>query len=211
MHRRSPTTDRKATTLIEVLLVLALLVMLAAMTWPALDRPMADQRLRKAADRVRTAWVRARIDAMSTGRTYVFRCTFESDEYTVESQAGVESVETITSSNQGQFDDSTAVATAEPLSTRTRKLPKDIRFVEGEVTEDTRATAVETLTENTTADAGQCSDPILFFPDGTTSTATLVLESKYERRIELSLRGLTGVTTVGDTYPAEDSTGAIQQ
>jgi len=64
MHRRSPTTDRKATTLIEVLLVLALLVMLAAMTWPALDRPMADQRLRKAADRVRTAWVRARIDAM---------------------------------------------------------------------------------------------------------------------------------------------------
>ncbi len=203
MHQRTPKTDRKAMTLIEVLLVLAVFVMLASMTWPALDRPMTDQRLRKAADKVRTAWARARIDAMSTGQTFVFRCTFDSDEYTVESQAGPESVESITSSTPGQFDDTIEIST-EPLSSKTRQLPKDIRFVDGEVDVDTRATILTDSDDYTSTDSEQCVDPILFFPDGTTSTAALILESQYERRIELSLRGLTGVVTVGDTYPAED-------
>ena len=106
MHSGSPRTDRRAVTLIEVLLVLALLVVLASMTWPALDRPMANQRLRKAADRVRTAWTRARIDAMSTGQTILFQCTLESDQYTIQSQAGPESVEFISSSTDGQFNES---------------------------------------------------------------------------------------------------------
>ena len=209
MHQRSRHVDRKAITLIEVLLVLAVLVMLAAVTWPAMDRPMTDQRLRKAADRVRTAWAKARVDAMSSGNTFVFRCTLESDEFTIESQAGPESVGSMTSSTPGQFDE-TVAETTEPLSSKTRQLPRDIRFVDGEVNFDTRATILLSATEDASDDAvGECLDPILFFPDGTTSTATLILESKHERRIELSIRGLTGVITVGSTYPAEDL-GVIQ-
>lgn len=211
MHQRALKTDRRAITLIEVLLVLAVLVMLAAMTWPAMDRPMADQRLRKAADKVRTAWARARIGAMSTGQTFLFRCTFDSDEYTVESQVGPESVAFITSSTEGRFNE-TASDSTEPLSTKTRKLPEDVRFVDGQVAFDTRATILTSAASQTSTDsAGPCLDPILFFPDGTTSTATLILENKYQRRIELSLRGLTGVITVGDTYPAEDSLRATEQ
>ena len=210
MHQRSPQAERKAITLIEVLLVLALLVMLAAMTWPAMDRPMAEQRLRKGADKVRTAWARARVSAMSTGQTFVFQCTIDSDEYTVESQAGPESVAAMTSSNQGQFDD-TVVESTEPLTSKTRRLPVNIRFVDGQVDFDTRATILEDATEETSGNAtGDCVGPVLFFPDGTTSTATVILENKYQRRIELSLRGLTGVTTVGNTYPAEDSLHAPQ-
>lgn len=205
MHHRASQVDRRAITLIEVLLVLALLVMLAAMTWPTLDRPMADQRLRKGADKVRTSWAKARVDAMSTGETLVFRCTLESDEYTVESQAGPESVGSMASSTVGQFDE-TGVASTEPTSSKTRKLPQDVRFVDGEVAFDTRATILEESTEATSGDLTEnCLEPIMFFPDGTTSTATLILENKYERRIELSLRGLTGVITIGETYPAEDS------
>lgn len=210
MYPRSSQLDRKAFTLIEMLLVLALLVMLAAMTWPAMDRPMANQRLRKAADKVRTAWVKARVDAMSTGQTLVFRCTLDSDEYTLESQTGPESVDFMTSSNEGQFGDTTEIST-EPLSSKTRHLLKDIRFVDGEVTFDTRATILADSTGETSTDAaGLGLDPILFFPDGTTSTAKLILENQHQRRIELSLRGLTGVITVGDTYPAEDSINALQ-
>jgi Tfp pilus assembly protein FimT len=213
MHHTSPTLHRKAITLIEVLLVLALLAMLAAMTWPALDRPMANQRLRKAADKVRTTWVKARVNAMSTGQTLVFRCTLESDEYTMEAQAGPESVDSMTSSNEGQFDDTgnSATTQTEPLSSKTHRLLEDIRFVDGEVTFDTRATILgdSTLgdsTLDTSTDSSSLGvDPILFFPDGTTSTAKLVLENQHQRRVELSLRGLTGVITVGDTYPAEDS------
>ena len=204
MHHRSLQVDHKGITLIEVLLVLAVLVMLAAMTWPAMDRPMTDQRLRKAADKVRTAWAKARVDAMSSGETFVFRCSLESDEFTIESQAGPESVSSMSSSSVGQFDEG-AVESTEPLSSRTRKLPRDVRFVDGEVDYDTRAAILSDSTEDASRDtAGGCMDPILFFPDGTTSTATLILESKYQRRIEVSVRGLTGMIAVGSTYPAED-------
>lgn len=210
MYRQSHQVHRKAVTLIEVLLVLTVLAMLAAVAYPALDRPMADQRLRKAADKVRTAWAKARVDAMSSGETFVFRCTLDADEYTIEAQAGPESVSSMTSSNAGQFDD-TSVETTEPLSSKTRKLPRDVRFVDGEVEFDTRATILADSADETGGDlTGDCLEPILFYPDGTTSTATLTLESKYERRIELSVRGLTGVITVGDTYPAEDSIHAVQ-
>ena len=41
------------------------------------------------------------------------------------------------------------------------------------------------------------SDPILFYPDGTTSTSRLRLHNEYGRWMELSIRGLTGVVTVG--------------
>lgn len=208
MPQRPSQVDRKAITLIEVLLVLTLLVVLAAMTWPAMDRPMADQRLRKGADRVRTSWAKARVDAMTSGQTYVFRCTLDSDEYTIESQDGPESVSSMTSSTMGEFDE-TATDLTEPVSKRSRKLPQDVRFVDGEVAFDTRATILEESLEATDADRSDtCLETILFFPDGTTSTATLVLENKYQRRVELSLRGLTGVITVGDTYVAEDSLSA---
>ncbi len=211
MHQRLPKHDRRAITLIEVLLVLALLVTLAAITWPALDRPMANQRLRKAADTVRVAWAKARIRAMSTGQTLVFRCTLDSDEYTIESQPGPESVESMSSSNDGQFDETVSDSTTltDPLSSKTHQLPENIRFVDGEVTFDTRATILGEASEET-ANSGLGVDPILFFPDGTTTTATLTLENQYERRIELSLRGLTGVISVGDTYPAEDASRATQ-
>ncbi len=201
----SPRANRKAITLIEVLLVLALLVVLAAMTWPAMDRPMANQRLRKAADKVRTAWAKARIEAMSTGQTIVFRCTLDSEDYSIEAQAGPESVSFISSSTQGEFAETSSQST-ESISTTNRQLPEDVTFVDGEVAFDTRATILTDGSLGTDSDSDSLGlDPILFFPDGTTSTATLVLENQYQRRIELSLRGLTGVITVSDTYSAEDT------
>jgi Tfp pilus assembly protein FimT len=41
------------------------------------------------------------------------------------------------------------------------------------------------------------SDPLWFNPDGTTSTARLVLKNTYNFTVEISLRGFTGVATVG--------------
>jgi hypothetical protein len=54
------------------------------------------------------------------------------------------------------------------------------------------------------ADGTVWSEPILFYPDGTASDATVVLENEYRRRIELTLRGLTGVATVGELYETEE-------
>ncbi|HID77774.1 MAG TPA: hypothetical protein EYP56_17480, partial [Planctomycetaceae bacterium] len=86
----SSTRRRAGLTLVEVMLVLALVVFMAAIIWPALERPMAAQRLREAGDQVRGVWVRTRVRAMSTGQTYLFRCAAGSSQYVVEAQAGLE-------------------------------------------------------------------------------------------------------------------------
>jgi hypothetical protein len=44
---------------------------------------------------------------------------------------------------------------------------------------------------------GDWSQPILFYPDGTTSTATILLKNAQSRCVELHLRGLTGAISTG--------------
>ena len=82
----STSGSRHALTLLEVMLTLSLLVILASITWPALDRPFASQRLRKSADMVRVEWAKARVRAMSTGETQAFRHALEGDRFAVEAQ-----------------------------------------------------------------------------------------------------------------------------
>ena len=199
MHCGSSESDRRAITLLEVLLVLALLVILSAMTWPALDRPMANQRLRKAADQVRTAWTRARVEAMTTGQTFAFRCTIGENRFEIAAQAGPEAV-----------DVPPADQAAPAAASRRHTLPEDVRFAGGQTLFDGRAAIFAQREGDAVPADGQLSEPILFYPDGTTSTATLILENRHQRQIEISLRGLTGVMTVGEPRAAEDG-NALQE
>ena len=194
--------------------MLCLLVALASIAWPALERPLSTQRLRKSADAVRVVWARARVEAMSSGRTLVFRYAVEGDRYSIQSYAGPEFAGDAESSegleNPGSREGQSAATNGHqpqvgplvPFGWEPT-LPEGVTFVSGETAADTRADslALET-TPSGGAEAGW-SEPILFYPDGTTSTARLVLKNEYDRCIELSLRGLTGVVTVGDTYSAE--------
>jgi len=78
--------ERRGFTLTEVLLVLALLVILATMSWPALDRAFSGTRLRKAADQVRAGFSGARVEAMQSGEVQLFRYAIDSAEYRIESR-----------------------------------------------------------------------------------------------------------------------------
>jgi Tfp pilus assembly protein FimT len=100
-------------------------------------------------------------------------------------------------------------------------LPRGIFFVSSQTGVNTIAgtTANGATTNNTTA-AGDMpssdayvaeniasagsgwSDPIFFYPDGTTSNAQLVLRNKEGRMMELFLRGLTGIVKVSDVTAA---------
>jgi Tfp pilus assembly protein FimT len=198
----SPLATRRAVTLLEVLLVLTLLVTLASMAWPALKRPLSNQRLRKAADAVRIAWGRARVEAMSSGRTLVFRYEVEGDRYSIQSYAGAESSPQDESSDGledvDQYGNDPAV-----LRGREPKLPEGITFVSSETDEDTRAESLALDEGPSAAGVAGWSGPILFYPDGTSSTARLILKSEYDRCVELSLRGLTGVVNVSDPFSGE--------
>jgi len=194
---------RHAVTLVEVLLVLCLLVALASIAWPALERPLSNQRLRSAADAVRVEWGRARVEAMSSGRTVLFRYAISGDRYSIQSHAGPEFSPDAASADGSQYATDSEDLPVSFLG-HELKLPEGVTFLSGETADDTRADSLALEAEPSGDAEMGWSEPVLFYPDGTTSTATLVLKNEYERCIQLSLRGLTGVVTVGQTYSAEE-------
>jgi prepilin-type N-terminal cleavage/methylation domain-containing protein len=69
MTRRRP---RPGVTLIEMLLVVAILIALAAIAYPTLSAMYGDVKVKAAADEVRAAWTEARAHAIEDGRPYRF-------------------------------------------------------------------------------------------------------------------------------------------
>ncbi len=199
MSLAQPTSARRALTLIEVLLVLALLVMLAAVVWPELEPVVASLELRKSAERIRVEWERARVDALSTGRTILFRYEPDSNHYCLQrcpepqfTPGGTADQTTDSTSNGAEAPDREAF------------LPEKIHFDSSEISDN----ATDWLGDVTLpATSGEWSDPVVFYPDGTTSDAKLVLTNQRDQSVELSLRGLTGVVTLGDVI-ADAETGS---
>jgi Tfp pilus assembly protein FimT len=192
-------------------MVLAVLVVLGALAFPAMDRPMATQTLRSGVDDVRTAWVQARLAAMKTGQTYVFRYAPGGRHYVVECELTPEMAVDEDVAGYG----STGGTVQDPTNryTQDAQLSEHLRFDRGNSAVDTRAQAAA---ESAAATGATVADPeltwadaIFFYPDGTTSTAVVRVENRFGRMIELSLRGLTGVTTVGPLQdaPADASMG----
>jgi prepilin-type N-terminal cleavage/methylation domain-containing protein len=63
---------RRGLTLIEVLLVMAILITLAAVAFPTLEGMYGDVKVKAAADQVRGSWTEARTRAIEDGRPYRF-------------------------------------------------------------------------------------------------------------------------------------------
>src|SRR5258708_4301689 len=68
-----PVARHGGLTLVEIILVLTLLVILAAVSVPLLGGSFSRAGLQSASDLLRGAWSRGRLAAMQTGQTYVFR------------------------------------------------------------------------------------------------------------------------------------------
>ena len=205
---------RSGITLLEVLLVMALLVAIASMAAPALQGTLDGHRLRNAADTVRVAWTKARVEAMETGRTYLFRYQPSGNLYTVEplytQDDYLESAEVTqngvalnTNSALAGVSAGQPSALATPTG-KTEELAEGIVFTGSEATVDLRAAL---LTGGATTSAGldsQWSEPIFFYSDGTTSTARLALANQRECYVLLTLRGLTGIVEVSGLLGAEE-------
>ncbi len=179
---------RRGVTLLEVLLVLALLVVISTTAWPALEPSLTSYQLRKSAEQVRVAWNRARIESLSSGQTIRFRFVPGDRTYSVERAV------------EPQYLAGGAVATDANPAIEYR-LPERITFLDVEI-ED--CAGVPLAAPAALGSAGfDWSDPIEFYPDGTTSTARLRLANDRGQAVELALRGLTGVAVVGEPYAEE--------
>src|SRR5262245_46707133 len=75
--------QRHGLTLVEVVLVLALLVVIASVSTPLLQRSFERASLQNGGDLVRAAWSKARIAAMESGQAQVFRCEYQGSRYQI--------------------------------------------------------------------------------------------------------------------------------
>jgi prepilin-type N-terminal cleavage/methylation domain-containing protein len=194
--------DRRGVTLIEVMLTLCLLAAMAVFTWPLLDNSFASQRLRSAASRIRAQWIKARAEAMNSDTVYLFRYTPEDNRYTVENQ-----IDPDLAAEQNLGDGSGGGSGVQDPSSMPHKtqgvLPEGVVFGSVQVDPDPRAdTAMANGDQTGDQDASE-ADPLFFFPDGTTSNARLRLKNDRGRSIDVMLRGLTGVVTVGDVCTSQ--------
>lgn len=186
---------RPAFTLIEVLLVLALLVIIGAMTMPVLTGTMARSNLRNAAEVIRTAWQRARLTAMETGQIHVFRCELNGRQFHVISmtellEAGKGSV---------NFAKAEEADDTETYRLRFDRLSSGIMFAGGQISPSPQ------LASMYGSILGQeWSSPIVFQPDGTCNDATVLLTNEEKRwAIRVTIRGLTGTARIGDVTAEE--------
>lgn len=201
LNNRRPKIAQAGFTLLELTLVLALLVVAAAMVWPALEKPLASERLRHGADKVRSEWTRTRVRAMTTGTPHVFRYVPLTNQYQVEIWSGAESqIEAASLADFGLAQQPAVVA----QGIGEKGLPDGVVFDANQTLQDTRAMLVGADGMQSQMGQAQWSDPIYFFPDGTTSTARLLLHNELELYVVLDLRGLTGVVTVSPVLTADE-------
>jgi type II secretion system protein H len=180
---------RPGYTLLEMLLVLALMSALAAIAVPSLQGPLADRRLRSAAEHVRAAWLTARSEAMTSGQIHIFRYEAQSNQYEIGPWEGADSA----------LETATAGTAASSLQT----LPDGVTFVGGNQQEDTRSAQVSS--QMGSAAGATSAPPVMFYTDGQTSTVELQLAHEFGLGVTLSLRGLTGVVSMSDTFPLEEA------
>ena len=207
-HPKTISSLRRGITLLEMLLVLALLVAIAAIAMPTVSRPLENHRLRKSADQIRAEWTKARAKAMETGRTYVFRYQPDLDGYQVEPWYSDEDyLESSELTGVGGLG--TPIAGPVPLisnqtsSAALKHLPEDMVFAASDTTQEAREQLAVLGTDALQNQDLSLSAPIFFYPDGTSSTARLFVKNPRERYIKLTLRGLTGVVYVSDLLAGE--------
>ena len=212
-------------TLVEILVVLALLVVIGGLVVPVFTGSIASVRLRRAGDQVVTGWSRARAEAIESGQPYQFRFTPDSGKFVIEPWTGLLGEEgaaskssTSSSASAASASTTSATTTSSSSSTTTASsknsegraaaaangaLPEEIVFQSGEL-------AVEDFEsgERSAAslqDAGESeSIPILFFPDGTASEASVLLTNGKKQFVRVTLRGLTGVGRASEVLTQEE-------
>ncbi|WP_442485284.1 prepilin-type N-terminal cleavage/methylation domain-containing protein [Aeoliella sp. SH292] len=175
---------RTAFTLIELLLVLALLVVITGFTVLSLEGSILRSKLRKGVDQVRTSWSDARLQAVSGGQRMAFSCVIGGRDYRLSS------VGDMLAPQEGA---SPAGATGE--------LPEGILFRSLEAASHVDVMGATAMPH---IDDGQWSPPVVFNADGTSYDAVVILEEDSGKQVQVSLRGMTCTADVNDVPSARD-------
>ncbi len=181
---------RRGLTLIEILLVLALLVIISAIAIPTLQGSFSRASLHSGGDVLRGAWAKARLAAMQSGQTHAFRYELNGERFQIATLGAM----SLPENNQlVPVDPEETPNESGRVSLSQNQLPSGVTFIGGDVSSSNQLLAMQP-----DVGEGPWSSPILFYPDGTTSDASLLLSNDREVTIRVTLRGLTGVASIVD-------------
>ena len=173
------------------MLVLAVLVVIVSLTWPAMSSYMREQEILEGAEAARSAAASTRIKAIDTGLTYQFRYEPGGRRFVVVPFDPPETLAASSTPTDG------GVGTYPVLS---GQLGEQSKFV----VPDGQPTVAEGLPRESFANLPDVNElaatawgpPLLFYPDGTAADATFGIVNEINLRVDLSIRGLTGTLTV---------------
>jgi prepilin-type N-terminal cleavage/methylation domain-containing protein len=197
---------RSAFTLLELLLTISVLAAIAAVAIPQVGILLGDRRVVRAGDQLRVEMTRLRVDAMREGRVMMIEGMIEGNSFRVKPFFSIaDSTEALdqTGSQAGLLTGATQGVVVpiieDESSEKSIELPEDVTVTSVGVVSAARASEIEQLT---IAGQGQgWSRPILFYPDGSTSTASITLSHKSLGRVIVKIRGITGDVTVSGVLP----------
>lgn len=207
---------RAGYTLFEMLMVQGLLVMMVAASWPMLRSPLGKNQLTDAARQVRVELVKARHKAIETGVAQQFR--FQPGAKTFEVTPVIAKKPEVSARNRTPISKDNSILAMNDSETDTpaavhRELPDGVLFCEAaeSATEEEQAGSTSISAdrgnrrENAFANEDEeWSAPILFQPNGRTSDAKIRLKGKRNFEIEVALRGMTGIPTIGEAHRVEE-------
>ncbi len=175
---------RRAATLFELMLVLAILVIVAGLAIPSLGSMSGHYKLTGAVDVVRSSWAEARARAIDEGRPYrfsiqpdgrAFRIAPDQDDYW--------------SGQGGPSEDPNGKGLI-----RERSLPRGVRFAVGEGNAAPASSEPDRFDfDDEPVKGGNWTTTVVFLPDGTAREDVRIrFEVNGSKPIILQLRGLTG-------------------
>ncbi len=176
--------NRLGFSLMELLLVMAILVFVGALSVPAIQQTFARQSLDKSADRLRVAMGQARVQAIREGEVYAVFFIEGGQWFNVAPFSKSQEQKTLANDRQRVADEGGQSNFESDL------LPSGISFAANVIPINARAA------ESLGGEESGTIRPILFYPDGSSQIAKIVMQNSKESYVEVQLRGLTGLSSV---------------
>ena len=189
------------------MLVLAIMVAVGAVAIPTYQGYIIAQRLDAAAGQIELDIKETRLAAIRTGQIQTMRFAVGDRQYAVQPWLSADDAANASAgasivSQSGQVlntDTSGNVESVGVVASENRMLDDSVLIADAQVMQDLRG-ALQMGTAVVTTDGW--SPPLMFYPDGSTSTAQILLQNTRGTRVAIAVRGVTGQPQVLALAPA---------
>jgi Tfp pilus assembly protein FimT len=186
---------------LELLLVISIMVVIAAVTVPSLTGMVDSRKLPNSAERLSLEIKEARVRAMRTGQAQMLQFQLGTGEYKLSPWLSVNDESSASSGATMQLQSGVAVEVGgmseaaqavDPADRVADKLEEGVIVVAVNQNGGSRFQYEQSVASNNSMASAQIAPPILFYTDGTASTSEIILQDTYGYRKAIRLRGLTG-------------------